>query len=295
MPMKNIPIIFLLLSMYCGQAQTSIPRFGNLVRLGELYSSDVNGTGDNFKKTADSLRTPELSHIIDALIAIGQGDRKLLTSEFLKLPDNKELKLWYVLREIHYNNQSKNKEPRSNEIVARETLEKHIDERWLIDNYYYRINTGIGKLFNTEDLKDLNIDSKSCGLKNDTERAILYFNLNHALTTRFVVLQAMKNYDRLLEFAAKLPTFDSRPYFEYKEFDFKDFDWIGYEKVESYKERHIGGLYTTLIAHFAAANQKALNNEARLIYFGSILSVPEYFKYSTSAEILEDLYKRSNK
>ena len=151
--MKQIfTILFLTFSLLSfGQENAD---FDNLVKLGEIYSNNVNA---NFKKAVEELRTPGLNHIIDALIAVGEGDKKLLTKEFLTKPSEQELKYWYVLREIHYNSQSENSEPRPNDQVAKETLEKDIDSRWLLDNYYYRIQGGIAKMFNNKNLSKYNI------------------------------------------------------------------------------------------------------------------------------------------
>lgn len=276
--------------------QTKTTDFDNLVKLGEIYSNNVNTTGDDFKKSVEKLRTPNLNHIIDALIAVGKGDKKLLTKEFLSKPSKQELKYWYVLREIHYNNQSEDSEPRPNKQIAKETLEKDIDERWLLDNYYYRIHGGIAKMFNDNDLSKYNFNLDDYGLENKTEKAILFLSITNSLTQRFRVLQMVKNYDKLLEFANKLPTFNGKSYYEYTSFDFEDFEWIGYDKIESYKERHLGNLYLALNAHFSALAEKDKSEELRNLYFNSILFIPDYFKYSGELENdLQELYNQSNK
>jgi len=283
-----------LVMMAFGQSQNQ--DFENLVRLGEIYSKNVNASGDEFKKTIDELRTPNLNHIIDALIAVGEADKKLLTKEFLTKPSEMELKYWYVLREIHYNNQSKEKEPRPNDIVAKEILAKDIDSRWLLNNYYYRIHGGIAKIFNTEDLSSYNFNLDDYGLENETEKAILFFSITNSLTQRFSVLQMMKNHDKLLEYASKLPTFNGKPYYEYHLFGFEDFEWIGYDKIENYKESHLGSLYATLNGHFVALSEKGKTTELQDLYFKSILFIPDYFKYSGGMESdLKELYKKSNK
>jgi hypothetical protein len=276
-----------------GQRQNS--DFENLVKLGEIYSQNINATGNEFKNAVNELRTPNLNHIIDALIAVGEADKKILTKEFLAKPTEIELKYWYVLREIHYNHQSKNKAPKSNDVVAKEVLEKNIDMRWLLDNYYYRIHDGIAKLFNTEDLSNYNFNLNDYGLENETEKAILFFAITNSLTQRFKVLQMLKNYDKLLEFADKLPTFNGKPYYEYHLFDFQDFDWTGYDKIESYKERRLEALYATLNGHFVALSEKGKTTELQNLYFKSILFIPDYFKYSGTMEAdLKEIYKKSN-
>lgn len=293
--MKQIFTILLLsiTVLSFGQEKTD---FDNLVRLGEIYSKNVNATGDDFKKEVEKLRTPELDHIIDALIAVGEGDKKLLTKEFLSKPSEQELKYWYVLREIHYNNQSENSDPRPNEEIAKETIEKDIDNRWLLDNYYYRIRGGIAKMFNDKDLSKYDIDLDGYGLENETEKAILYFAISNSLTQRFRVLQMMENNDKLIEFAKKLPTFNGKPYYEYTSFDFEDFEWIGYDQTESYKDRHLGSLFLALNGHFSALAEKEKTDEMRNLYFNSILFIPDYFKYSGGMENdLQELYNQSKK
>lgn len=293
--MKRIlTILFLsITALSFGQEQ---PDFDNLVKLGEIYTKNISTTSNKFRNEVEKLRTPGLNHIIDALIAVGKGDKKLLTKEFLSKPSEQELKYWYVLREIHYNNQPENSKPRPSEEVAEETLEKEIDRRWLLDNYYYRIRGGIAKMFNDKDLSKYNINLDGYGLDNETEKAILFFAISNSLTQRFQVLQVMKNYDKLLEFADKLPTFNGNPYYEYLSFDFEDFEWIGYDKTESYKDRHLGSLFSALNGHFSALAEKEEIDEMRNLYFSSILFIPDYFRYSGKMEDgLRQLYNQSKK
>jgi len=294
--MKQIFTLILITTTTILSGQYKTNDFENLVKLGEIYSKNVNATGNDFKKSVEALRTPNLNHIIDALIAIGKGDKKLLTKEFLSKPSEQELKYWYVLREIHYNNLSKNTEPRPNELVAKETLDKDFNYHWLLDNYYYRIRGGIAKMFNDMDLSKYNIDLNDYGLETETEKAILFFSISNSLTQRFQVLHMIKNPDKLLEFAGKLPKFNGKPYYEYTAFDFEDFEWIGYDKTELYKERHLGSLYSALTGHFSALAEKDKAEEMRNLYFNSILFIPDYFKYAgTMEKDLRELYNKSEK
>jgi hypothetical protein len=67
-------------------AQTENSDLDNLIAISEIYSKNVNATGEDFKISVEKLRTPNLNHIIDALIASGEADEKLLTREFLSKP-----------------------------------------------------------------------------------------------------------------------------------------------------------------------------------------------------------------
>ncbi len=286
--MKLVITYLFLLSTFISDAQLTLETkdITNLIAISELYSKNPNANGNNFIIALDSLRTPVLNNVADALIQVGKGDTTIFTSRFLSRPNTNDLILWYVLREIHYNMNSKNNTPRPNLEVANEILAKNIDERWLLDNYYYRITGGIGSLFNTADLSNINIDIEALGLKNETEKAIFYFNMMDALIGgRFRVLQMMNNKPKIIDFSNKLPLFNGKKYYYYKNFDFKDFDWKGSEKTESYCERHIGDLYNIIIAQFNATSDLKSKQDAQDIYFNSILSESQYFKFSSSKDI----------
>jgi hypothetical protein len=173
-------------------------------------------------------------------------------------------------------------------------LSQKIDERWLLDNYYYRIHGGIATLFNSADLRSKNINIEELGFKNQTEKSIFYFSIMDALIGgRFKVLLMLQKYDKILEFSAKLPTFNNQKYYYYTELDFEDFNWIGYEETKSYSEVNFGNLYNVIIAQFSATSQLRDKKEAQEIYFNSILHEEKYFKYSEAKEDLKMLFEKS--
>lgn len=255
--MKKTLTSFLLFVVALCNAQVKLEEkdLANLISISELYSKNPNATGESFAKTIGSLQTPRLQNITDALIAVGRGDTTILQTRFLARPSNDDLVLWYIIREIHYNRTGDSKKPKHDIEVAKEILSKSIDERWLLDNYYYRIHGGIATLFNSTDLNKFNFEIDSLGFKNETEKAIFFLNVLDACAQRFKVLQMMKNNQKILEYAEKLPKFNGKEYYHYKDFDYPDFDWIGYDKTESYNERHVGNFYATLVSHFSATTQ----------------------------------------
>lgn len=296
--MRILLTSFLALAIGLSEAQVNLKQtdLNNLVALGKAYSQNTNARGSEFAKTIDSLRTPILDPIVDALISVGKGDSTILESRFLSRPNDDELMLWYVLREIHYNRVNKTQKIKPDIDVANEVLSRQIDTRWLLDNYYYRIHGGIATLFNDADLSTLNINIDSLGFKNEAEKAIFFLNIMDALVGgRFKVLQSMKNNKKILEFSDKLPMFNGKRYYYYKKFSYEDFDWIGYDKTESYNERHIGGLYSTLIPQFIATSDLRGKEKAREIYYNSILSEPKYFKFTPSKDDLQSVYDKSEK
>ena len=150
-------------------------------------------------------------------------------------------------------------------------------------------------LFNETDLSDYNFELSNYGLENDMERAVLFLNLQNAMTQRFKVLNAVNKPEKLLEFATKLPSFNGLPYYQYVAFEFEDFKWIGYEEVEGYKMRHLGNLFEAIYSHINALAGSKRMEDAQDIYYNSILNIPEYFVFSGELEKeLKKLHKDMN-
>lgn len=294
--MKYFLSLILLAASIFTKAQIKLDQkdFNNLIAIAELYSYNTNSRGDQFAKSIDSLRTPKLNHIVDALIPVAKGDHTILETQFLARPNEEELVLWYVIREIHYNRTNEKVKARPAAEVANEVLFQQIDSRWLLDNYYYRIHGGIASLFNEADLSKYNFNMDSLGLKDETEKAIFFLNMMDALVGgRFKVLQMMKNNEKILEFCDKLPKFNGKEYFYFKNFDYADFDWVGYDKTVAYNEWHIGSFYSTLIAQFSASAELKDKKRMQEIYFNSILHEPKYFKFTESKDELQAFYDKS--
>jgi hypothetical protein len=290
--------ICLYLTVTYGYAQPKLTDkdFNNLVALGELYTSNNMAKGDKFAQAANALRTRVLDHVIDALIATGKQDSTILENRFMTRPDNAELKLWYVLREIHYNRVDTSKKPLPNPDIARKVLAQDIDERWLLDNYYYRIITGLAMFFNTGDLSHHNFDLDKLGFKNDTEKAIFFYSIMDALANgRFRVLQYLKKPDKLNEFNQKMPLFNGKPYFYYTNLNIPDFDYMGYDRLESYQKKQIDRFLNTLLVQFTNTASLGDKFHAREIYYNSILYKPEYFKYSALKDNLQMMFDKAKK
>ncbi|HWD87080.1 MAG TPA: hypothetical protein VG367_03070 [Mucilaginibacter sp.] len=293
--MKKILLLYLIFLCTVGanaQVKLSDKDFNNLVALSELYSHNNMCKGTDFVKSADSLRTPVLNHIIDALLATGRADTSLMGKQFLSRPPHDELVLWFVIREVHYTRIDSAKSKPSSVEAAKNALAKNIDERWLLHNYYYFLDSGFAMLFNTADLSKMNIDIDDLGLKDETEKSIFFLSItDYMVRGRFMVLAHMKNNKRLMQYAGKMPMFNGKPYYYFTDLEFPDFDWSGYsDEKGTYKEVHIGGLIGTLAEHFSALANTGDKEGARDLYFHSILHKPEYFKYSTEKDMLQKIF-----
>jgi hypothetical protein len=276
--MKKLILIFLLFSTIIVQGQNDNPDFANLVKLSELYSNDHT---DSLKylTSLEELRTINLNHIIDIMILLHQRSIEIFDTKYLSKPSLSELKYWAVIDAIMTNLRSDQKKKENNEILARKVLSKEIDSRNLLVNYYNFIFSSVGYIFNTEDLSHYNFDLNSYDLENETEKGIFYISLLKPMILRFRVLNYMKNGPKLLEYAIKLPKINNKPYFEYVDFNFEDFD-NQYDVIKSYKKTELESYYSCLLAHYVAIVDKGVKYEWKRMYNVSILSKPEYYQYA---------------
>mgnify|MGYP006126423929 FL=1 len=287
-------ILLIFTSIYSySQIKISDSDLNKLIEVGEYYSKNVMLTEKSAIPDLEKLRTEKLNNIINVLQTQSKHSIEILDKKYLSRPNYDDLVMWYVIREIHYNLTDKENEPRISIEVAKEFLNKKIDERWLLDNYYFRLYGAVAMIFNKTDLSKYNIELDSYGLKSNTEKAIVYLNLMDALGTRFKVLQMLKKNKKLIEFASRMPKFNGKEYFYYTDFQYEDFEWIGHRKKEMFNERHIGLLYEIILAHINAESDINGRKETIEIYQNSVMTKPKYFKFSSAESELKKLYKKN--
>jgi hypothetical protein len=249
------------------------------------------------KGRAEGLRevqktTPaRFKHFVDHMIIVQEGTEKILDTDHLTVPSDEELEYWYVVREFHHNKSAPDSMRKTNEQIVDWLSQEKIDRRWLVDNYYYRAASGLGKLYNTVDLSNRNFDLETLGLRDDTEKAtFLMFVVNECLL-RLAVMRITGKGDPTSALR-RLPKFNGQDYYFFQNFNYPDFDWIGYQKVESYNTRHIGRFYNTLLNHLELLMKAGEKSQAFTLYENSILSTPEFFHYYSNESSLQDLYAK---
>ncbi len=291
---KTYCSILLFSSIYTySQIEIHDSDLNKLVEIGEYYSKNVMLTQKSAIEDLENFRTEKLKNIVNVLQIQSKQSIEILDKKYLNRPNYDDLVMWYVIREIHYNLTDRENESRASIEIAREVAKKKIDERWLLDNYYHRLYGAVAMIFNSTDLSEYNIELDNYGLKSNTEKAIVFLNLMDALGTRFRVLQVMKNYKKLMDFTSRMPKFNGKEYYYYTDFQYEDFEWIGHKKIEMFDERHIGLLYEIILAHMDAESDINGKKETLEIYQNSIMTKPEYFKYSSLESDLKKLYKKS--
>jgi hypothetical protein len=248
----------------------------------------------NKEKYLKQLRkqTPTKFHnFIDQLIASKDDSDEVLKIKYLQRPTDEELTYWYVVRESHYNNSEPDSLKKTNDQILDWLTKEKIDDRWLLDNYYYRLSNRIGMLFNTADLSKHDFKLETLRLKNETERAMFVMFIINTCGQRLSVMKFTGKGDPE-SVIKRLPKINGKDYYYYKDFNYEDFEWIGYKKIESYNQRQMGTFYGVLINHLDLLLKGGQTEKAKELYRESILSNPTLFKYSASQKTLNDIYDK---
>lgn len=230
---------------------------------------------------------------ISELIASKENSSEILNSKYFTRPTNDDLNYWYVLREFHYNNLEPDSLKKTKDQILDWLSKEKIDDRWLLDNYFYRIGNRIEVLFNKADLSERNFNVEALGYKDETEKAMFVLFLINTCGQRLSVMKFTGKGDQE-SVVKRFPKIDGKCYYYYKDFDYVDFNWVGYKTEESYNRRHIGNFYEVLLNHLNLLLKNKKTDEARELYRESILSKPAFFQYSDSKKILFEFYENSN-
>ena len=92
----------------------------------------------------------------------------------------------------------------------------------------------------------------------------------------------------------RLPTFNGQSYHTYTNFDHEDFIIMVEGAGESYNSRYMNLFYNSLMAHFTSIARTISKKDGYKFYNSSILSKPKYFPYSSSQDILQQIYDSLN-
>ncbi len=220
---------------------------------------------------------------------------KLLSTPFLTLPNNQTLKQLYIVKAINLNLREENRI--DNDKLIDSLMTASISNYELIDNYYGMLFTAIGNKNQPFDFTKVDFLLKNYNLKDETEKGIFFLRcMDYCGKTIWGYINVVKpaNTQKALENIEKFPRFNGRPYYQYTDFYFPDFEMkiVENEGLMSYKGYYLDKYYETLLY-----NLLCLNNEGRTekevndLLLGSILKDRSLYKYSKNKKVLESIFK----
>ena len=174
----------------------------------------------------------------------------LLSTEFLSRPDIKTLRDIYIIRAINLNIRKENQVDNYNLIDS--LLKKEISAYELLDNYYEMLFTSVGNKNQPFNLSKINLNLKDYNLLDETEKGILVLQAMNLCGTSiwgYMNIPKPANTKKALEFINKFPEINGRPYYQFTDFYFKDFEMIIIEDEgpQSYKSYYLNKFFETLL------------------------------------------------
>jgi hypothetical protein len=157
--------------------------------LKDICSQYSQPNKEKYLKQLKKQSPTKFHNFIGQLIASKDDSDEILKIKYLQRPTDEELTYWYVVREFHYNNSEPDSLKKTNDQILDRLTKEKIDDRWLLDNYYYRLSNRIGMLFNTADLSKHEFDLETLGLKNETERAMFVMFIINTCGQRLSVMK----------------------------------------------------------------------------------------------------------
>ncbi len=268
-----------------------------LIELGKTYKDFMfrNEPTKSIFKDLESDALLELKSATEFIVETITTKNKLLTNKFLSRPDDKTLKQIYIIRAINLNVREENQVDNNQLIDSLNNTEIPVYE--LIDNYYGMLFTGVGNKNKPFNLSKTDLKLKEYNLKDDTEKGILVLRaIGFCGTTIWGYMNVVNppNTKKALEFIKKFPKINGRPYYQYTDFYFPDFEMniIKDKGIQSHKGYYIDKYYETLLHHLICINKEnGKESDRNDLLLGSILKERKLYKYTKYRETLEEMFE----
>ena len=268
-----------------------------LIELGKAYKNFMfrNQPPDDViedlkRKTPENLKTT-LNFIIQTITT----DNKLLSKEFLSVPDSNSLKLIYIIRSINFNIRLENQI--DNNFLIDSLFQSDINRNELIDSYYSMLFSSVGNKIKPFDFSNIDFKMNDYNLKNDTEKGIFFLQTMDfcgRLIWGYMNIAKPVNTEKAYSFIQKFPKFNGLNYYQFTDLNFPDFEMtiIKEKGKQSYKNYYIDKYYEVLLANLTCLRKKEVDdNEINNLLLGSILKDNTLYKYTKHKEYLENMFK----
>ena len=298
--MKKI-LIFLIAIQFGVNVFGQSAENSELIKLGKAYKDYMfrNTPEKKYLKKFTKEYPSSLQQEANFIKQTISSENKLLDNEFLSIPDQAVLKNIYIIREVNLILREES-EITPNELV--DSLKQEDIPRYeLIDNYYGMLFTGVGNKNQPFDFSKNDFNLDQYGLKDETEKGIFYLRCMDLCGTNiwgYMNVVNPPNTSKALKIIKKYPKFNGKPYYQFTDLYFKDFEMVIVEDegMQSYKSYYLDKYYETLLSHLICLNKEGgTEEEIRDLLLGSIMKDEELYKYTKHKEILESIFQKKEK
>ena len=238
----------------------------DIIRLAKNYK-DYMFRNNPDKKVLQQLKkdfSKTLQTETEFIIQTLTSQNKLLQEKFLTTPSEAVLKNIYIIREVNLNLRKESQIDNNQLIDSLNALKTPRYE--LIDNYYAMLFTGVGNKNKPFNLSKVDLQLDTYNLKDDVEQGILFLQCMKncgSFIWGFMNIVKPPNTAKALDLINKYPKVNSRPYYQFTDLYFKDFEMeiIVDEGKQSYKSFYLDKYYELLLSHLICLNKEGGTEE----------------------------------
>ncbi|UOQ70922.1 hypothetical protein [Hymenobacter cellulosilyticus] len=268
-----------------------------LVELGKAYKNYMF-QGEPPKGFVQKLTAAPAGPLQATSNFIGQTiskDNELLEKEYLTIPDEQTLKNIYAVCQINYNLRKENA-PEHRKLL--DSLRTAPTSRYeLIDNYYNMLFNAVGNKNRPFNLSKIDIQLNEYGLKDDTEKGILFLKCMDQCGTHiwgYMNIVKPANTREAYSYIKRFPKINGSRYFQYTDLYFPDFQMVIVKDkgLQSYKSYYLNKYYDLLLSHLVCLYEEgAKESDRNDLLLSSALKERALYKYSKNQAALEKLFQ----
>jgi hypothetical protein len=295
MKVKILIVFILIARMSYGQVAQYKNELIDLAKIYRNFHFSNNATANIFDQL-NSIKSPQLVTSKKFIAEIIKTNNQICSKEYLVKPDTITLKSLYIIRGLNWNMHEAN--AIDNGLVVDSLITEATDYNELLSCYYGMLFTSVGNKNKPFNMSGYNFNLGEYGLQNDTEKGIFFLesmDMFGTLIWGYMNIPKPPNYKMALDYIDKYPTYNSQPYYQYLDLNFKDFNLTTDKRKpkESFKKYLINKYMNTLMYHCLCLSQKKKNEQKRSeILLGSVLRNESYWDYFDNKEVLASIFQK---
>ena len=293
--MKRILII----SIFCVLAFVSYSQDQRqqMLFLAKTYNNFMfrNQPTKDLLKELKGITDPDMKATADFITQTITNNNKILSTKYLKRPDDNTLKQIYIIRALSLN--MKEKKTVDNNKLIDSLIKVNVPVYEMIDNYYEMVFMAVGNKNQPFNMSKINFKMNDYQLKDDTERGILFLecmSLCGKTIWGYINIAKPMNTKEAYKNIKKFPKFNGQPYYQYTDFAFDDFEMVIVKDngKESYKGYYLDKYYETLLYHMLCMRKEGVSeDEIQDLLLGSIMKNRALYSYTKYKDTLESLFQ----
>lgn len=295
--MKTKIIIALIAIVQLSYGQTSKFK-SELVDLAKIYrnfhfnNNPPSGVFDQI----NSITSAELTVTKEFVSELIKINNQISSKKYLTKPDSVTLKNLYIVRGLNWNMHEAN--PTDYDSVIDSLIQERTDYNELLACYYGMLFSAVGNKNRPFDMEQVNFTLWDYNLQNDTEKGIFFLESMETFGTLiwgYMNIPKPPNYKLALAYIDKYPQYNSQPYYQFLDLNFKDFDLTTDKRKpkESFKRYYLNKYMSTVLYHCVCLAQKKKYAQKRTdVLLGSILKNESYWEYFSNREVLEKIFTK---